>query len=482
MTKADPTQSASYELPLPTVARQPAQRSQLAATQPLPESILSENVSWFCELRWGVIAALLAYGVLGQFESLLSAFKLLTPGAWPFVTAVALIFCNMGYILHARRLRTSKQPGALANLWCQIILDLLILTVVVHFMGSVRTYIPFTYLFHIVLACLFLTRWQSLIVVLISCILLGGVLTAERLGIMDVVHIFADDADIPMASYVLSFPSAVVIWLLVWYLVSHLSATARTRDIELAQTNRRLLAAQKERSQHMLTTTHQLKAPFAAIHANTQLLLKGHQGDLPADARKTIERIAARSRRLAFEIKEMLQLANLSSEGLEPIQSRDLDLSELLLWCVQQVEALAMERDVTITRDVRPTRAMGVEDHLKMLLDNLLSNAVLYSHPGGQVTVKCLPESSSRALITIRDEGIGVEPEKLHRLFEEHYRTKEAVRHNKDSSGLGLAIVKQVAELHGIQLHVQSAPGMGTQFTLRFPLANQSVRMRKKES
>ena len=72
--------------------------------------------------------------------------------------------------------------------------------------------------------------------------------------------------------------------------------------------------------------------------------------------------------------------------------------------------------------------------------------------------------------MTISDQGIGIPAEKLPRIFEEHYRTKEAVQHNKESSGLGLSIVKQVAQIYKIRIRVESRSGYGTKFELRFPI------------
>ncbi len=71
--------------------------------------------------------------------------------------------------------------------------------------------------------------------------------------------------------------------------------------------------------------------------------------------------------------------------------------------------------------------------------------------------------------MTVEDDGIGIVPEKLPRIFDDYYRTDEAVRHNRDSTGLGLAIARHVAAMHGIRVRVESAPGAGTRFTLRFP-------------
>jgi two-component system phosphate regulon sensor histidine kinase PhoR len=112
---------------------------------------------------------------------------------------------------------------------------------------------------------------------------------------------------------------------------------------------------------------------------------------------------------------------------------------------------------------------MGNEDHLKMLFVNLLSNAVNYSHRNGQVGIRCFQGPDSEPVVTISDNGIGIPAEKLHRIFDEHYRTKEAVQHNKESSGLGLAIVKHVAELNKIRIRVESCPTFGTKFELTFP-------------
>jgi signal transduction histidine kinase len=79
-------------------------------------------------------------------------------------------------------------------------------------------------------------------------------------------------------------------------------------------------------------------------------------------------------------------------------------------------------------------------------------------------------------VVAIADEGIGIAPDKLPHIFEEHYRTKEAVRHNKESSGLGLSIVRNVAEIYGIHIRVESCVGSGTKFELTFPTLDQSLK------
>ena len=471
MTDADSTKMA--ELELPTSRHGPSAKGAYVpkgAASPL-EPIVARNVLWACRLRWAVIAILVAFGLLGRLDVFTGYIGLVPPGLWPFVVAGVLVLSNLAYLAHARRhLGSARRSVLVLNLWAQIVPDLIILTVVVHYLGSVHTYIPFAFLFHIILACVFFSPRQSLAVTVFACVLFGACITVENLGLVEPVRIFVDEPRAIARTYALAFPSAVGIWMGAWYLASYLSGMVRARDAELAETNHRLVAAREERSRHMLTMTHELKAPFAAVHANVQLLLKGHCGQLPDEAMSVLERIAARSRRLATEIQELLQLANLNSSSHKPLLKSMLCVSDVLAWCIGQVEPIAQERGIVLDVDIHPAHSVGVEDHLKMLFGNLLANAVLYSYEGGRVGVSCRIGEDSQLLITIGDEGIGIPREKLPHIFDEHYRTKEAVKHNKESSGLGLSIVRHVVEIHGIYLRVRSQPGRGTTFELRFPV------------
>ena len=125
--------------------------------------------------------------------------------------------------------------------------------------------------------------------------------------------------------------------------------------------------------------------------------------------------------------------------------------------------------------EIEQAWVQGVEDHLKMLFSNLLANAIIYSRQGGRVRIHCVPAESGGAVVTIADHGIGIPANKLPRIFDEYYRTDEAVRHNKQSSGLGLAIVRQVAQAHGIGIRVESCPGVGTSFRVHLGRAERSA-------
>lgn len=477
----DPPESirkAVYDLPLPQELSTEVQTE--GHETPLPESMLVENAVWFCRFRWMVIAVFIVFGILGLIPELLPRFGLRHPGTWPFAIAGLLALANLTYLLLAKT-RTSS-ARIMSNLWIQIVVDLAVLTAVIYFVGSLDTNIAFAYLFHIVLACVFFSRRQSFIVTAMAVGMFAACTGAEYgVKILPPMSVFAksvfeERTRTAQVTLAINFCLTISIWVVVWYLASHLSSMVRRRDYDLAEANERLMAAQRERSRHMLATTHQLKAPFAAIHSNAQLMLGGYCGELPEEAVRVTQRILARCRRLTTEIQEMLQLANLGSDAQEHPPRTKMISTELLLWCISQHQVLAQQRGIIFESDIKPVPLVGSEDHFKMLFGNILSNAVAYSYQNGRVHVSCRKGPNSEPIVAVEDHGIGIAPDKLPHIFEEHYRTKEAVQHNKESSGLGLSIVKHVAEIHRIRIRVESCVGSGTRFELTFPTLEESLK------
>ncbi len=472
----DSSAGATFELDLPGPQEGATEQAQHGRHDSLPGTLLLGNVRWFCWLRWSVTAILVAVGVMAWLPVLPGWINLRQRIIWPFVLAGILTIENIAVLIHYRRVVISSPRQVHLSLWAQIVMDLMVVTAVAHYSGTMETYVHFAYVFHIVLACIFFSRRDSLAVTLTACVLYGICLVLEQAGVWPPAYVlatnsFRDSVAATPGLAILNFLSTLGILLAVWYLASRLSAMVRRRDRELDVINRRLVRTRRERMRHMLRTTHELKAPFAAIHANTQLLLKGYCGDLGEQAVQVVRKIATRSQRLADEIKEMLQLANLSSEALRLPDSTTFDLAETVRWCIAQVKPRADQRKIKISESLEPVQTTCVEEHLKMLFANVLSNAVAYSHENGQVRVTCQAGNNCRPVVTIEDQGIGIEPEKLPLIFDEYYRTTEGARYNKESSGLGLAIVRHIAQTHGLGLRVQSRLGKGTKFEVTLPVA-----------
>lgn len=470
MVPENSPQTHTYQLPLTRGDSLSKDTPSRNIHRSLPLSFLTKNIFWFCRIRWIMIVLLVSFATLGFFPKMFYAYNLRLRPDWPFIVAGILAVANWGFLWHARQLKQSAKD-ATVNLWSQIALDLLLVTVTVHYIGCLETYIPFLYLFHIVLACIFFSRSQSFVVVVIAsalyvgCVVMGLVShSSPGIYLNSVLRKQSEEVAF------FNVASAIAIWLGVWFLTSRLSVMMRDQSNELEEKNRLLVNAQEKTAKSMLHTTHELKAPFAAIQVNTQLLLKGECGDIPDKVREIIRRIDERSRWLSFEIQEMLQLADLRSTTQESLNWVEINLTEALKWCMDQIRPMAQERGITIDTHMKPTRAFVVEDHIKTLFTNLLSNAVSYSYNDGCVSITCNPDSQKRPMVIIQDKGIGIPKEKLPKIFDEYYRTNEALHHNKISTGLGLAIVRHVADTHKIRIKVESKEGAGTKFSLLFPM------------
>ncbi|MCP4374595.1 MAG: HAMP domain-containing histidine kinase, partial [bacterium] len=382
---------------------------------------------------------------------------------------------NIAFIIHLGHNTNSPMPRSIyTNLWMQIVVDLLVLTGVVHFLGSLETHIANAYLFHIVLSCIFFSPRQSSMVTILACSLFLLCVLGELTGLFPPSQLYLDTTlrdsiDKSTSQILVTLASIWGILITVWYLTSQLSGALRRREHELAEANTRLIAAQKERTKHMMHTAHELKTPCAAIYANLRVLIDGYCGDLPEESLGVLRRMAHRCQGLASQIQDMLRLANLRSEGKSHSKNETFDVAESLKWCIEQVMPAANQRQVSIETDIKPAFTSCVEEHIRMFFLNLVSNAANYSHEGGTVHISCKLGDDNRTHVTVRDDGIGIPQEKLPHIFEEYYRTTAATQHNRGSSGLGLAIVQQIALEHRIKLNVESQRGKGTVFHAVLP-------------
>lgn len=469
------SQKSTFKLSLSGEVYEPIKSEIYKIQQDHKRAFFLKNAVWFCQVRWIVVLIFAIYGLCGLIPGLFDMLRLRGNVYWPFIIAGILAVANTIFFLHIKSLKTKTITGSIeTQLWSQIIFDLFAITILMQKTGCIETYIPFFYLLHIIIACILFSRMKSFlvtffcIVLYIFCVVLEmsgklpGVSFYSNSGLRDILK---DSLNIVLMNVITS----IFIWVIVWFLISQISTMLRDREKTVRETNIRLEKSQEERMDHMMRTTHELKAPFAAIHANTQLLLEGYCGPLPEKALDVMNKISYRCRRLTNEIKLMLQLANLRSATETHDMKEMLDLADVLNYCINQVSQIAVEYNITLNNTCNKVMVSGVEDHLKMLFINILSNAIYYSYKGGDVNIKCRKTPEGNPCITVEDKGIGIPGEKLHNIFNEYYRTKEAANHNKNSTGLGLAIVKHVAITHNIRIIVESLVNSGTKFILIFP-------------
>ncbi|MBN2552473.1 MAG: HAMP domain-containing histidine kinase [Spirochaetales bacterium] len=439
--------------------------------------VLLNNALWFMRLRWIVVAIFATVGLAGRLlRAPLQQVGLVVPFRGLWILAAVLSLTNVVFHLMARRSRARSSYALVrTNIWLQIVSDLLVVSILVHMVGSTYTFIPFIYLFHITLSCIFFPKRESLAVILIATGLYLMTVGLESAGLWASPGIVLSAPTLfghgqPVES--IFALSAVVLWYVEWYLISSLSEVLRLRDQQLSAANRRLRRADEEKTRQVLLTTHDLKAPFAGIESNIQILKLQHWDEISRPVREIIERIDQRAHTLRERIQDILLLGDLKSRGKKGSVPVSLDLQRSVEQVVKELREKAESRKVRLEVRVPALRVLGDPEQVLMLISNLVTNAILYSRESGAVAVRAEEEAAAIRL-SVSDRGIGIRPEALPHIFEEYYRTREAARFNRNSTGLGLAIVREVAQNLKLRIRVSSELGKGTTFEVYFPRSRQ---------
>jgi two-component system OmpR family sensor kinase len=228
----------------------------------------------------------------------------------------------------------------------------------------------------------------------------------------------------------------------------------------------RLEAAFAQQRQFTSDAAHELRTPVAVMLTQTQTTLTRERSAAEyREAVEACERAAQRMRRL---IESLLELARFDA-GHEQLRRIRFDLAATARDCADMIQPLAQERRVKIVTELSATYCEGDPERIGQVITNLLTNAVNYNQPNGEVRVTVSAQNGS-AVVTLTDTGQGISAEDLPRVFERFYRADKARSHSPGSAGLGLAICKAIVEAHGGSIAVRSEPGAGATFTARLPL------------
>lgn len=439
------------------------------ADQLLSDVILQNNIRWFIQLRWIVVAVFLCLQMAETvLPNWLARAGIYLHGPWPMYVAMALVITNLSFGWLRRTPCGHRRIAANTHLWLQIVSDLVCLTVVVHFSGSTNTPAPFFYIVHIALACVFFPLRASLGVALLATVLYVVCLCLEQTGVWPPAGIFKSDEQFTQMVTLWKSAGVILLLLAVWYVVSRLSLTIRQRELQLIQAEEKTRAAQKEKELYAMQMTHQLKSPLDVIRSHITLVKEGYVGDVSPEVMEILQSIDQRAQSLGDLILDVLKLSKLKLFQKEFGKWEKISLDGLLQQTIDELSPIARQRNIALLTSFQHVQVMAVSEQLSMLVHNLITNAIRYSYDNGSVDITCQYRAGVPTVV-IADRGIGISAQDLPKLFQEYHRTKEAIKHNKMSTGIGLAIVKKIAEIHNLRIHVESQLAQGTSFTLTFP-------------
>jgi signal transduction histidine kinase/CheY-like chemotaxis protein len=251
----------------------------------------------------------------------------------------------------------------------------------------------------------------------------------------------------------------------------------RTQDLTTA--NRRLAAqwarlrqANSFKSEILGTVAHDLKNPLGVILGRTEILKEmiAGAGALDDDVQAQIAYIRDAANRLTEMVDDLV--ADAMADALDiTIRREPVDISVLVQEVAETNRPLAARKQQTIAVSAPPDHtAMCDSDRMREAIDNLVSNAVKYSPIGGAIDIMVTQEAG-KIIIQVKDQGAGLSPEDISRLFGRFQRLSAKPTAGETSTGLGLSIVKRIVDLHGGRITVESAGhAKGATFNMQLPM------------
>ncbi len=226
------------------------------------------------------------------------------------------------------------------------------------------------------------------------------------------------------------------------------------------------------RRDFVANVSHELKTPIGALALLAEAVHEAQED--PQAVERFTTRMLAETRRLNSLLNDLMDLSRL--EGVEPLQPMGpVDVDEVVAQACDDARSLAQDKEIAFLRGgVSGLRVEGVPAQLATAVRNLIVNAVNYSSPSTKVAVTTGIADGS-VTIAVTDQGMGIPPAELDRIFERFYRVDPARSRDTGGTGLGLSIVKHVCANHGGDCDVWSKVGEGSTFTIRLPALSEKA-------
>jgi signal transduction histidine kinase len=459
------------------VLRKPNEPIDPGTAQFVSAESLRLRLDWFNKLRWGAALGVLAVVLIAgvglkvdiQVRSLL-------------LTGLVLLLLNTVYVVRSWRFPATDIAIELRLVKVQMVCDLILLTVLLYFSGSVENPLMYLYVIHVIIASLLFKGRQIMQIAWLAIFLFTAEVLGEYFGFWPHHHL-------PTAGHVAHDLPFILMTLGSFWLVILFSAYVgalimrhnRAIKNELIARQAELLDEDRAKTDFFRFVTHEIKSPVNTAQTGVETALDLGGDSLLPSVRDVLKRSVNRLGQATDIIKD---LADLTRGGvLKEENLRVVDFNELVIAAVdsQRETADRAELQIKMVLPDPPVTLTTIRPMVETIVDNLVNNAVRYNRPGGRVSVR-LADTGKLVRLVVEDEGIGIPAGEQSLIFDEFYRTNEAREKSNLGTGLGLAIVKKFATELGGALELDSEEGKGSTFTVVLPRKSRKKRRLKRSS
>ncbi|MBZ0175192.1 ATP-binding protein [Candidatus Methanoperedens sp. BLZ2] len=264
---------------------------------------------------------------------------------------------------------------------------------------------------------------------------------------------------------------SIILLLFGWNKSLELEVAKKTNELNesnrlLQDANEKLKIIDKLKSDFLSMVSHELKTPLTAMKVSSEILL---ENDSKPGTREELLQILIRNiDRLTRLVNNLLDISIIES-GKQKYSMEIVDLNDIIDTAVGTIRSQYEKKRLKITTDIPEDlpKINADKDKIIQVFINLLSNALKFTHEGGNVGIRAF-EFENYIEVQVKDDGVGIPPDKIHKIFDKFYQVDNNSTHSYGGAGLGLAVIKAIMEDHGGFIRAESSPSKGSVFILTF--------------
>jgi len=353
-----------------------------------------------------------------------------------------------------------------------MLIDLILLTVLIHYTGGVENPLFFIYFIHVIIASLMFKGKEVYLIASFALILftgevlLSGGFSHMASGVLRHHHIINGGEHLHDVNYILMM--LLSFWFVILFTAfvasSMMNRYRLVRD-KLVKNQKKLIAAEKDKLDFFRFVTHEIKSPVSTSLSAISAAMELYHPDMNKNLINLLQRAKGRNQQAIDMVKDLSELTQGAIKNFR--EKEDVQLCSMIRKVVDE-ELTDNPKNIMPILEL-PSDELTFRtyiDLLEKILVNLVSNAVRYNQENGELRITADRDKAGIS-ISVSDTGIGISQTDIPKIFDEFYRTAEAKQTAKIGTGLGLAIVKRfVRKLDG-EITVNSEPGEGTTFVIR---------------
>ncbi len=424
------------------------------------ESIRKRNLL-FIKLRFLAAFALLIFALFSSDILAIHFEKSQRTGL--LLLAISLLLYNAFLYAFRNKLVANKISPVHFSIF-QMIVDLIILSVIVHLTGGIESpFLPF-YIFHMIIGSLILPACIIYLSAFVISIIITGIAYAEYHGILThhCVYGLLNNAELYKHIAYINLTLTTFVFTLFFsvFLANYIARQLYVQEEHLIKSLEELKNSNAKKQKYIMGVMHEIKSPIAASQSITDLILGGYLGEVPENIREKIERIKKRNSEAVEMINDILRISRVHLLGENQLE--EIDPQALLEKEKEKIMQTAQGKNITVRIKPpkgKPAKLKGDARVISLALSNIFGNAVKYTPENGTIEAEIVFKKNYLE-IRICDNGKGIPQQELEKVFTPFYRLKRD-KGKTEGSGLGLALVKEIVNQHNGEILLESPSPIG---------------------